>query len=321
MRILAAGLMVSAGSLVVFAQEPTRITSASNVRLRASASESAAVVASLPLGTDLLTLDTSGDGATWTRVRTVAGQDGWLPSRLIRSLTTSNRLDVIEAIIQERLARKGDTFGPRAELIDLIERGGKDARDPEAAGRFALYWLRAMSSGLEAVPFQRGKQSPYKEWLAARADSVVYSEPGGRWMVRIQRLWELHDQHARTSSADELAWAAVTNGLPGECEGFVPCYVRRLNLLEGEYLRRSALGRYVGDAVAIIANSASAWGGPDLKPYFFNPATDCAELVQSLDPLRAAVAATRAESLQPALTNLDKLRRSCQGQSALHEGF
>ena len=68
-------------------------------------------------------------------------------------------------------------------------------------------------------------------------------------------------------------------------------------------------------------NKASAWGGPDLKPYFFNPATDCAELVQSLDPLRAAVAATRVDGLQPALTNLDKLRRSCQGHSALQEGF
>jgi hypothetical protein len=313
MRILVAGLVVSAGSLVVCAQEPTRITAASNIRLRATPSESAAVVASLPLGTDLVQLDTGGEGATWTRVRTAGGHDGWLPSRLTRPLTPSRRVEVIESIVQERLARKGDTFGPRAELIDLVERAQKDVEDPEAAGRLALDWVRATTSALEAVPFMRGRQPPYQDWLAARAGSIVYNEPGGRWMIRVERLWELHDRHARTASADELAWAAVTNGLPGECEGFVPCYVRRLNLLEGEYLRRSALGKYVGDAVAIVANKASAWGGPDLKPYFFNPATDCAELVQSLDPLRAALAATRSEHLQSALTNLDRLRRACRG--------
>jgi hypothetical protein len=313
MRILVAGLVVSAGSLAVFAQEPTRITAASNVRLRATPSESAPVVASLPLGTDLVQLDTGGEGATWTRVRTAGGHDGWLPSRLTRSLSASRRIEVIESIVQERLARKGDTFGPRAELIDLVERTQKDAQDPEAAGRLALAWVRATTSALEAVPFGRGKQPPYKDWLASRAGSVVYNEPGGRWMIRVDRLWELHDRYARTASADDLAWTAVTNGLPGECEGFVPCYVRRLNLLEGEYLRRSALGKYVGDAVAIVANKASAWGAPDIRPYFFNPATDCAELVQSLDPLRSALAATRAEHLQAALTNLDTLRSRCKG--------
>jgi hypothetical protein len=313
MRILVAGLVVSAGSLIVFAQEPTRITSASNVRLRASPADTAAVVANLPLGTDLFTLDASGDGGAWTRVRTTTGQDGWLPSRLVRSVTAAGRLDVIESIVQERLARKGDTFAPRAELLEFVERTIKNVQDPEAAGRFALYWGRATTAALAAVPRANAKMPPYKDWLAARAGAVVDNEPGGRWLIRAERLWDLHDRHARTGSADELAWAAVANGLPGECEGFVPCYVRRLNLLEGEYLRRSLLGQHVGEAVARVAERASGWAGPDLKPYFFNPATDCAELVQSLDPLRAALAATRNEHLPAAQTNLDKLRRACTG--------
>ena len=168
-----------------------------------------------------------------------------------------------------------------------------------------------MSGALEAVPHGRGRQPPYQSWLAARTDIVVYNEPGGRWMIRPDRLWKLHDDHARTASADEIAWATVENGLPGECEGFVPCYMNRLNRLEGEYLRRSALGGHADEAVARVANASSHWPWPPPRPYFFDPAKDCAELVQALEPLRAAVAATRAEGVQTVVGRLDKLRSPC----------
>ena len=237
--------------------------------------------------------------------------DGWVPTRLTRSLMKTRRAEVIDSIIQERLARKGDGFAARAELADFVERERKLAPDPETAGRLALAWVRAMSAALEAVPFGRGSQAPYKSWLASRASIVVYNEPGGRWMIRIDRLWALHDEHARTSSADEIAWAAVLNGAPGECEGFMPCHLQRRNLLEGEYLRRSALGRHVEEAVARVAGEASQWPVPLQKPYFFDPAKDCGELVQALDPLRAALSTTRADGLQAVLDKMDKLRRTC----------
>jgi hypothetical protein len=316
LRLLFAGLIFSSGSVLALAQEPTRITSVSNVRLRASPSETAAVVASLPLGAELVQLESGGDGASWTRVRVTAGgsHDGWLPTRLTRSLVTSRRADVIEEIVKERLARKGDGFGARAELADFVGRELKRTPDPETGGRFALYWMRAMSAALEAVPFGRGSQPPYKSWLAGLAGTVVYDEPGGRWMIRADRLRALHDEYARTSSADEIAWAAVQHGLPGACEGFIPCYVRRLNLLEGEYLRRSALGTHVDEAVARVAHATSQWPWPPARPYFLDPARDCAELVTSLDPLRAAVAATRADGVQSVLGRLDKLRSGCAAE-------
>jgi hypothetical protein len=314
MRILVAGLIVTAGTAFAAAQEPTRITSASNVRLRSTPSEHAAVVVTLPLGTDLIQLETGGDGASWTRVRVPGGQDGWLPTRLTRSLKAARRSDVVEAIIQDRLPRRGDGFAARAELADFVERERKLASDPETAGRLALAWVRAMSAALAAVPFARGTQPPYKSWLASKANTVVYNEPGGRWMIRVDRLWMLHDEHARTSSADEIAWAAVLNGAPGECEGFMPCHLQRRNLLEGEYLRRSALGRHVDEAVARVAGEASQWPVPLQKPYFFDPPKDCGELVQALDPLRAALSTTRAEGLQAVLDKMDKLRRACPAQ-------
>jgi hypothetical protein len=93
----------------------------------------------------------------------------------------------------------------------------------------------------------------------------------------------------------------------------MPCHLQRRNLLEGEYLRRSALGRHVGEAVARVADEASQWPVPVQKPYFFDSGKDCGELVQALDPLRAALATTRADRLQAVLDKLDKLRSTCMG--------
>jgi hypothetical protein len=160
------------------------------------------------------------------------------------------------------------------------------------------------------VPGRYGRQAPYKDWLAAHASAVGYFDSADRWIVRVDHFWKLHDEYARTASADELAWAAVLYGLPGECEGFVPCYIRWMNALEGEYLRRSALGRHVDEAVARVAN-ATSWQTPVARPFFFDPAKDCSELVQALEPLRAAVAATRAEGVQSVVGRLDKLRSPC----------
>jgi hypothetical protein len=322
MRILVTGLVLCVAlwpsalglwpSVLAASQEPTRITVASNIRLRATPSGNAAVVAHLPLGTDLVTLDTAGDGGGWIRVRLPDGQDGWLPTRLTRSLAAARRHEVIESIIGDRLPRKGDGFAARAELTALAERGLKDAPDAETAGRFALHWVRAMSSTLEGVPLARGTRPPYRDWLAARNDTIVYNEPGGRWMIRPAYFWRLHDAHARTASADELAWLAVLNGIPGECEGYLPCHLHRRNQLEGEYLRRSALGAHVGEAVSRIALEAAAWSVPVTKPYFLDPSKDCVELIAALDPLRAAVASTRAEGVREITQKLEKVRHACR---------
>ena len=112
----------------------------------------------------------------------------------------------------------------------------------------------------------------------------------------------------------------MENGLPGECEGFVPCYLNRLNRSEGEYLRRNALGRHVEEAVARIAN-ATAWDLPGVRPKFFDPAKDCAELLDSLNPLRAAVATTRAEHVEAALQKFDKLRGTCKVSASRSGSF
>src|SRR4030095_5747107 len=100
-----------------------------------------------------------------------------------------------------------------------------------------LDWLRALRSVLKAIPIERAT-GPYEEWLKTHEDLIVYSEPSGEWLIRHDVIAGLHKRFAKFPLGDELAWFAATNGLPGECEGYVPCYASILNTLYGEYLQR-----------------------------------------------------------------------------------
>jgi hypothetical protein len=294
----------------LFAQHATRLTTASNVRLRAAAQDAAAVVASVPLGTELVQLDTSGDHVSWVRVRTAGGPDGWLPARLTRKFNADTRIDVIDSIVRERLARKGDSFAARVELLDLVERTLSTlGAEPEPGGRFALHWLAALDNVAGAIPRSQSKSPPYAAWLGGRQSVLFFNELGGRWAIQRQAVLDLHGRHRDTSAADDIAWFAAANGLPGECEGFVPCHVRRMNELDGTYLRLHSAGRHVDEAVGRIADGAVAMSAP---PYFFDPAKDCAELVAAATPLSAAIAATRAEARTRALAGIDRLRALCK---------
>jgi SH3 domain-containing protein len=292
------------------AQEPGRLTTASNVRLRAAAEDTAQVVASVPLGTELVQLDTGGEGATWLRVRTAGGPDGWLPARLTRRFKADTRLDIVESLVRDRLARQGDSFAARVELVSLVERTLPGLRsDPEPGGRFALLWLAALDNVAIGIPRTQSKNEPYASWLSSHRAVVFYNEIAGRWSIQRQAILDLHGRHRDTSVADDIAWFAVTNGLPGECEGFVACYLRRMNELQGTYLRLHSAGRHVDEAVGQIAERAAAM---TQKPYFFDPARDCAELVAASVPLGSAVAATRADARTQALGALDRLRAPCK---------
>jgi hypothetical protein len=292
------------------AQEASRLTTASNVRLRAGADDGAAVVATVPLGTELVPLDTGGPAAAWLRVRPSSGPDGWLPARLTRRFTPETRIDAVEAIVKDRLTRQGDSFGARVELLDLVERTLPGLTAPEPGGRFALLWLSALDNVAARIPRTQDRNEPYAGWLKAHEGVVFFHEMAGRWQVRQQAVLDLHARHRDTSSADDIVWFAATHGLPGECESFVPCHLSRMNSLDGTYLRLHPAGRHVDESVTRISmglQSLLAATGA-----FFDPRKDCAELMSWVTPLEAAVGATRAGARTDALSALGRVRAPCK---------
>jgi hypothetical protein len=213
------------------------------------------------------------------------------------------------------LADETTTFPARADLTDRLRSVLANPADAETRGRLALLWVRTMLRTLGAIPFTTDgtKQEPYRSWLRAHDADVVYSEPAGQWLMITENLWRLHDEHRQTASAEPLAWEVVDNGLPGECEGYPPCDLAGLDVLQGEYLRRHPRGAHAAEAVEQIRESCEQSVNlvNDPKGHeFFTPATDCVDLIPKADTLRAALLQTGVNA-KAALAVLDALRAEC----------
>jgi hypothetical protein len=289
------------------------IVNASAVRLRASPSTTAAIVAELPLGTELVevkpqTMD------EWIHVRTSAGAEGWLSSLLATRVRAAGRLAAIEQIIQERLARQGDGFPAWTELLDFVRRAASDLPDAETRARFALHELRATSRAAGAVPFmghRANETEPYATWLKARDNIVFYNEVGGAWMLAHSAFLDAYDRHRGAAAADEILWASVLNGLGGECEGYIPCIVGMTNTLEGEYLRRLPRGRRAAEALARAADRLKSAVELSGDKDFFDPPSDCADLRKAAEPLRDALERTTGPNRDVATALLGRLTSRC----------
>lgn len=212
------------------------------------------------------------------------------------------------------LSIENESFAGRAALVDRLQSATDRARTADERGRLTLLWLRSVRWLLASVPFGDAGQQPYRDWLAAHDRLVVYSEPAGEWLLNPETVWMVHDAHRSASTADEIAWLAVMNGYPGECEGYVPCYANILNRLDGEYLRRHPGGRHASEAVALVRSSLEEalklFSQPSATE-FLNPATDCGDLKAGLEPLRQAVFSSSAEGRTEAVGVIDRLLSYC----------
>ena len=313
--LVASSLFVSTPAAHAAAQtDSTRITSSANVTLRAMPAPDAGVVAQLPLGTELVDAGPTGLDKTWVRVRLADNREGWLLSSMTKPLDPVWRWPTFDKIIADRLGRKGDAFSASVELVSFIERVAPEYTDPDGRGRIELARLRALSSALRAIPRSGRQRDPYVGWLTTRKDQVIYDEPGGQWMLADALIWETHARQSATTSADDIAWLAVTNGLAGECEGRLSCYLVARNRLHGEYLRRHPFGRHAAEAVAIVKTTADAVTTPAKSgaAYSFDKKRDCSDLTTATDALTAAVQSSRVTGREAAIAGLAALRKHCQ---------
>jgi hypothetical protein len=295
-------------------RDRVRITTAANVTLRALPSATAGVVTQVPLGTELADSGLAELDTRWIRVSAADGREGWVLSSLTKPLDRQWPWPTYDAVIADRLRRKGDGFPALTELVAFIERVAPEYTDPEGRAGVEFARLQAIASAAQSIPFRGGAREPYASWLKARSNHVRYNEPGGRWMLSAETIWDVHGRIASASIADRVAWFAVTNGLGGECEGHLVCYLDRRNRLQGEYLRLHPSGQYVSEAVGVLKDTTDEMAAP-AKPqdsFHFDRGSECRSLNAALDALTSAVQGTRAGTRDATLASFAALRRICQ---------
>lgn len=237
-----------------------RIVSAASVSLREAPGTTRRVLAKLPLGSLVVELartggvDTvGGETAPWLNVSTADGAEGWVFGALTLPYSEGERDALALQIASDRLGRRGDGFEAFAELHAFLAREAKSAATPEARARLELDALRAMDRATEAAGFRRRRDPAVLAWVEAHREDLVYSEPGGRWLVVAERYWELRERSASLPVADEIAWAAARAWLPGECEGYLPCSLGSLAGTDGRYLSLHPRGAHAGEALDNVA--------------------------------------------------------------------
>ncbi len=208
-------------------------------------------------------------------------------------------------------ARGPAVFKARVTAFDARARELTDARvQKRVARRRSRGWKRSRQV-LAAIPIERTDNPIFKIWLDGHDELVVYSEPAGEWHVRHEVIWKLHDEHRTSAAADEIAWIGAMTGIPGECEGYFPCYAFGLNYREGEYLRRHPEGRHKGDALEKMSKTMNVsvddlLSRPDRNDFLKVP-DDCGDLLASLTPLREAVSAVTVPATSSTLISIDRL--------------
>ena len=204
-------------------------------------------------------------------------------------------------------------FARRVAALDAIAAEREVANSPEARAQAALKWLRAVQAVLELTPIET-VDGPHRAWLKANADLVVYDEPGGAWLIRVEAFNRIHRENAATTVAEEIAWLAASNFMPGECEGDHACYLYGLNALKGEYLRnhpRGAHRQQALDRITEVTRIQVADLPTATEPSaLFDAARDCDGVMRSLRPLRAAVAGAGAAQTE-AMRLLDRYLEFC----------
>jgi hypothetical protein len=183
-------------------------------------------------------------------------------------------------------------FATASQLYEFLTRAENEIADQRQLAEIGYKRLLALQAAMKKTPSSGDKIEPYKTFLRGKDKLVVYSEPSAEYYVVSSLFWDLHDKYKGLPLGEEIAWTAAQNPLPGECEGYINCYLFLIRATHGEYLNFYPSGKYSKKALAdisgylepIVADSRdkSMYSGP-------SDISDRAEFNKYLTELRAII--------------------------------
>jgi hypothetical protein len=299
-----------AGSLIV---------TASGVRLRERPDAGSAEVSRLLLGSVVATQERTPDKSRvgtaedfWYLVSAPGGARGWVFGGLVAPFDPARREEIYRSLAAERAARAGSNFTEWTELVRFLGRATKEVTRREVLAELELARLNALARSLASFSIEDQEKAPYKSWTTEHEAEIVYSEPAGQWYVRGDLFWDFQNKYKDLPAlAERAAWEGAQTPLPGECEGFLPCYFVMESMTNGKYLTLYPRGAHAEAALAQIAELLGQitqdLRGPN--PVYEVPPADRAEFRKTAATLRAQVAAAASPKKSPVLTQLDAIAR------------
>ncbi|MBI4854443.1 MAG: SH3 domain-containing protein [Acidobacteria bacterium] len=239
-------------------QEKSRIITASAVRVRSNPQTSSQEITKLSVGTIVKEIEKSDRKEKigqqedfWYQVVLSDGKQGWVFGAFTKSFETDKQEQIYINLLNDRLTAK-TSFNDQVDLVNFLERIAKEVKTPTISAELELGALLALRQSLHSIPFDKDDSGLYKSWLKKQDPKIVYNEPAGSWEVRSDMFWDLQKKYSFLPVGDKIAWEAARNVIPGECEGYFPCYIAAINLSLGEYLSLYPNGKYSQEALQEI---------------------------------------------------------------------
>jgi len=274
------------------AELPQIIVTTFSVPVRSQAKPDAPMLSNVKLGTVLRVTEKN---PAWYKVQYSADGKtsiGWVSANSVNDLNASGKTEIYRQIVERNYKPQMD-FESASEFYEFTSKVGGELDASDKSAEIELKRLLALRSALKTIPADKRENSPYKEFLKTQEKEIVYNEPAGQWLVVSNEFWDLHNKYKKSVVSDMIAWEAANNPLPGECAGYVNCYLFDMRMRFGEYLNLHPNGKNAADALKnmtdylspIVADlqSKAVYNGP-------SDVTDRAEFNNLIAELRTIIA-------------------------------
>lgn len=274
------------------AEAPQIITTTFSVPLKSQAKSDAATVSNVKLGT---VLKVTEKNPAWYKVQYSSGgktATGWISANAVNDLNAAGKTELYGQIVERNYKPQMD-YESATEFYEFTSKVGGELDASDKSAEIELKRLLALRSALKAVPVEKTEIAPYKDFLKSQEKEIVYNEPAGQWLVASNQFWNLHNKYKKTGVSETIAWEAANNPLPGECEGYVNCYLFDMRMRFGEYLALHPNGKHSAEAlknlsdylapIAADANQKTVYQAP-------TDVTDRAEFNNLIAELRTIIA-------------------------------
>lgn len=299
------------------APQQSLIVSGFNVYARENPSATATVIDQLIFGVIVRATNRSESEETiadrkafWHKVVLPNGKTGWIFGAFLKVFETARRENIYKQITAEKFKVPLRSFDENRELYEFLTKAQSEVKTPGVAAQIGLWRLLALKNTLGVIPFDNLNQPPYKDFAQQNSLNVVYNEPGGQWLVRSDRFWSLAKRYANLPIGEKIAWEAANNGLPGECEGYLNCYLYLLRVTYGEYLERYPKGAHSAESLKLIEDSLQPIVEDAEKKQIYNAPVDVsdrAEFYKSVSELRTIISRTGFFEKEAVLRLLDQI--------------
>ena len=257
---------------------PQVIAIAAGARIRSQASTSSAELRRVKLGALIKVLEKTKND--WYRIEIPAKPKnvvGWMSGQVADDWDAAQREEIYRRIVEKNYKSAGMSFGDASELYEFLAKAQNELKTSKLLPDFAYKQLIALRQTLKSIPSGKGEANPYKAFLKANDKSVVYSEPSAEWYVRSEIIWDLQKRYSDSPIAEDIAWMGAENPLPGECEGYVNCYLFTLRESDARYLELYPNGKRTAESLKNIQNQLDPIVADLTEKKIYNGPTDVSD--------------------------------------------